>query len=346
MKLNRIVATSAVTLAFVSFATAQQEGVPPVAEEMAMLDIMVGNWEGAGVVRMAPGEPEMSWTSVSTAELVLDGHFMTDSMKIEVEGLPVPMIFHSLNGWDNARQRFVSFGVGNTGEAMETTMRFAGNKVITVGGGMEDGHVVSDHWVTEYDGDEMRFIGHRSVDGGPFFVHVEGRATRGGDGCTVGPESADYAMSPPNEHLKGLAPTIGTWNVTGEWKPMANTEPMMITGQDVTEAIVGGHALRTTTKGQGGSMRYEAMSFMTWSAEENCLVSVGCDNMGEYHMAKCWVTGDTAVMVTAGAMQGMPMANRSTLEMSANEMKWTGHASLGTDAPYEAFTGTLTRVDR
>jgi hypothetical protein len=81
-------------------------------------------------------------------------------------------------------------------------------------------------------------------------------------------------------------------------------------------------------------------------ANENCLVSVGCNNMGEYNMSKCWIEGDHVVMVGAGAFQARPTAMRSTLRMSADEFEWTGHAVQGTDDPYKAFTGTLKRVGR
>ena len=336
---------AAFAMAVTTGAAVAQQGMPTVAPEMTHFEQMLGDWEGSGVVRMAPDAPAMPWTSTSTTEKVLDGHFVVDSMRIDIEGLPVPMMFHSINGWDAVAERFVTFGIGNNGDAKETTMHFVGNKAITTGIMVEDGHVVSDHWVTEYHGDHMHFSGRRSVDGGPFFVHVEGSAKRGGDGFKIGPETAAQAMAPPSESMKALMPMVGTWDVKGEWKPAADAGGMAITGKDVVEVVAGGHALRTTTKGQGGPMIYEAIGFLTWCPAKNSLVMVVANNMGQYHMSQCWASGEAVVMVASGAMDGKPSAVRSTLTMDGDEMTWRNFAAQGTDAPYEAFTSTMTRME-
>ena len=344
MRAPRIIV--AIAFAFIPVAAAvAQEGAPPVAKEMARFKPLIGNWEGSGTVRPAPGAPEMPWTSVSTTESVLGGHFVMDHMKIDVEGMPVPIIFNSVSGWDPVREQYVSFETSNMGGAGESTMHFAGNKVISASSGIEDGAVVADIWVTEFEGDAVRFTGHRSIEGGPLFVFVEGTQQRGGPGFSVGPETASTTMAPPIEQMSPLAALAGTWDLEGKWKPRGGAEAIAISGRETTEPILGGHALRSHTTGQGGGVDYEGFGFMAWCPAENCIMSVGYDNMGEYHKAKCWVEGDHLVAVSAGAYQGRPTASRGMMKLSPDVLTWKGHAMAGAEEPFLSFEGVWTRAE-
>ena len=86
-----------------SVAAAQE--APPVAKQMSKCEALVGNWEGSGFVRAMPGMPEMPWTSTTTVKKILDGHFIIDQTKIEIEGMPVPLVMTSVTGWDSANCR-------------------------------------------------------------------------------------------------------------------------------------------------------------------------------------------------------------------------------------------------
>lgn len=82
---------------------------------------LAGKWEIAGKWRMGPEAPWQESRSTAEAEWILGGRFLQQKVKGEpMPPMPEPFEGLGIVGYDNAKQRYVSFWIDNFGTMMLT----------------------------------------------------------------------------------------------------------------------------------------------------------------------------------------------------------------------------------
>ena len=330
-----------------------QEDLPAPAPQLKKLDVTLGNWEGSGTIRMEPEGPKLPWTSKSTARKILGGHFIQEDMTITTAPGAPPIVFRSVMGWDRNRKCYVSFSGGNEGSyGLQPFYFTAAGKMVSGQTKIEKGHVVCERWVSEYGKEECRFSGERSVDGGPFFVFLEGSTKRGGDGFHAPPEIQPEAMEPPSDKVKAFAPLAGVWDFKGWMKAMPDAPRTEIAGTETVLEVLGGHVYRVHVQGkpfQPGGPGYEAESYLGWDPTVNGLQTIGFNNMGEIWTSRMYGQGkNKLVYFHSGVMHGVPMTTRGCMNIVENGDRIEMHSDtlMGEHSPMRTFEGTFTRAKK
>jgi hypothetical protein len=336
-----------VILALGLMAAAQMQGPPP---EMKKFDVMLGNWEGTGTAKMVPDQPAGEWTAVSTIKKIMGGHFVQENVRIDIGPDMPQMIFYSVYSWDPAAKRYMCFMCGNMGAFTSLPVYWTEDgKLVNGGVATEHGNVMTDRAVTEFSDDEVRFKCLRAAGSGEFYVCLQGSMKRGGPGFAVTGETAGVSLSPPDEHVKAVAPMAGNWSFKGRMKMMSGSPWMDISGQEAIEPILGGHVYVSRVTGDPipDMPRYEGLSFTGWDEQANCLKTFGFCTMGDAHGVNVYPKGDKRLIFTNSAVyHGHPMVQRMVLEISddGNGMKiWSDSITADGD-PERCFEGTYTKT--
>jgi len=120
---------------------------------MKKFDIMIGSWEGSGTYRETADGEAHEWTSVQTVTRILNGHAVQEDLRIDTE-MPVPIVYRSIHAWDPGEKRYLSIGMGNTGEGSTSELYWIDDHTLT--GSMiekKKGNVVTSRWVVTYEKD-------------------------------------------------------------------------------------------------------------------------------------------------------------------------------------------------
>lgn len=327
-------------------AVAQADGdtkmpLPPPAKEMAKLDPLLGHWSGKGVAIMTDGGEEMPWTSTSTVKKILGGHFLEETVLIEM-GMPVPMMFRTVYAWDHERKCYTAFGCGNMGSAGKSDMFWSPDgKMVQSKISMEGEDVVTERWVTEIDDDELSFVGYRAVNGGASFVHVKGTMKRKDKQTTLPAGSAKMAMSPASEELTPCHEMAGTWNYEGWVIPMPGAPKMEIEGIETVETILGGHTVMSVVDDKPTG--YKAMSYMYWDDRSKTIKVFGVNNMGEVHDGSAYFSDGEMLMGHAGKMRGQFMVGENRMTIGEDKIDMVGRIIVDGKL-IESMKMTMTRA--
>lgn len=310
-------------------ATIAAQGMPKPSQEMTKYDAMLGNWTGSGTTSMAEGEEGMPWTLTSTGKKILGGFAVQVDTKLDV-GMPTPLAMREIYYYDAERKRHSMFRCSNHGGAMTSDVDWQGHKLIAHTRALHNGMLQNLCWVIDHRGDEQRLVGYASMDGKPFFTHVEGTMKRGGDGCDFATDSTDEAMVPAGDHLAPVMRLKGRWQYTG-WVDMPGTGKQAIGGTEHVRSAFGGHVLEARVIDD--KTPYRGHSYQYWSDTDNCIKMFGLNNFGEAHSATVYPDDDGLAIVFAGRSHGTVMAGRHVSRFEGAD-KIVGHttALIGDEA--------------
>lgn len=339
-----------------------QEGLPAQgkpAPQLKKLAPMVGHWTGKGTATMAPGQPDMSWTSTSQARWVLDGHFIQDDVEIRFPGMPSALKMRSYYGWDRENECYVAIGMGNTGTVEVAKMHWTDDHTtVTASSKMENGVLTVDRWVTKVESDKVSFSGTRLLGSDSPFVHVQGVNVRSEQGSTIDAAATDASAGGVNmfagafvaEQMPKLEGMVGKYTFQGSMIMAPGTPEMKISGKETVamgfdNSVLVMHTIGDPVVGMGDHT-YEAYAFMAYDETRQCYLAASVTNMGEVHHSE-WRLHDEDTMIgtMAGKMQGKYTVARTTLELddSGAMTKIISESMAGADKPVVAFRGTYAK---
>ena len=80
--------------------------MPSPPKELQKFERLIGTWTGKGMAVMAPGAPEMPWTSKSMIRKVLNGFFLQEDTVIEA-GPNMTLVFRTFYGFDTQNKKYM-----------------------------------------------------------------------------------------------------------------------------------------------------------------------------------------------------------------------------------------------
>lgn len=326
----------------------ESEWAPKPPAELQKLAPMVGTWEGSGTYRMAPDAPEAKWTSISSFEWVLGGHWMREDAAIQLADVPTKLCMTTFYGWDAELQRYVSVGISNTGDAELHEVHFQDGALVTVSTGLEMGAPKLERWVSTYKDGTSQVEGHAATGTGALFTHVKGASKRTSEKPTK-VERVDAPLMPElagkggKEHARLLA-AAGDYSFTG-WMVMPGMpDKMEIAGRESLHPIYGGTALEFRTESEPAGM-YEAYAWMVWNEREKCYDFVMVNSMGQSGQQRCHLIGNACVYTSAMTYMGEPSVSRAilTIREDGSFGDFDSHSIAGTSAPVHNFHARYSR---
>jgi len=319
---------------------------PPPSPKLKAFDGLVGYWEGKGEVVQMQGQPATPWTATIAFQPILDGYFFQEDVEVQV-GAPTPLQMRTIYGWDAENERYVAFGLGNTGESHYGTADFPEPGVMVTGhAGPMQGTFGVNRVVWRFGDGKMRFHADRANGAGAFFVEVQGAFQRI-DAAPKSAAEASFVGVPIATQITKLAPRLtGTYSIRGAMRMTPDMPEMKITGTETIALAFGGHAVTMVVEGNAdGGPPYVGHNYMVWNAADSCYDFVGFDNMGMCGKMSAWmVDADTIVAVHGGKEMGQPVAARATMKIGkAGLASWTNHSIVGAAEPMQSFHATYTR---
>ena len=351
--MKRTLARAVLLVLLISSPVASRAQPLPPPEELSELDVLLGNWKGAGVFRETPGAPEARWTAVSTGRKVLSGHAIQVDERIDLgPESPAPLIFRTIYAFDRETSGFRFLTLSNMeGGGVERLHRGADGRIVGSTTMVKDGQAITDQWVFKPAKDRQTIRMLRSVGGGEFYVHVEGSYERGDEAFDAAEGTAGAALAPPAADMRALEPRIGAWRVTGSFKMSAEAPALPISGRETIRSILGGHVQLATIAGDptgDAAEAYAAEHYTYWDPREKRYSSVGFDNHGGFESGAGYLLDKNRfVAIGAQTYMGVPQATRTILEWSEETRTVTivSHALAGAGAPYQAFEGKLEKAE-
>jgi hypothetical protein len=330
---------------------AQDMEMPQPAKELVRFERMVGEWNGRGTSRSAPGAPEAPWTGTLSFRKTLDGFFYEEDLTVDFgAAMPTPLQMKQIVGWDAEHQKYVKYIVSNAG----------------------DGHAVDLHWLdadthielhryldprgqpalsrgtTRFVADGFTYTSEGCSGGGEFFAHVEGKFTRADGGAAAKILEASFMDAEPAPQLGKASKMVGKWKVAGTMVMAPGMPEMAIGGIETIAPIWGGTVLQSTIVGDADAQSgfvYRSIGFVIFNRERGCLQNLMADNMGVCGAADCRFEGKDLVVTGASPMMGKPAAQRAVIEFGDDGIsRVTSHVLFGTAAPLKNFEATYTRA--
>lgn len=327
---------------------AQDDPVAPSPPaELKKFERLLGTWAGTGTATMAPGMDPSGWTSRSHIKKAMGGFFLEENTVIDVgEGMP-SFVFRSFMGYDSMHRKYLTVTVGNMGGASISEGHWVDdNTLVSVESGMEDGAFAVDHWVTTLGTDTYSFVGHRSVDGGEFFVYVQGEMKRIDEPFEVPSSESTPAFGPVGAEMQKLNRMAGHYRLAGKMQMAPDAPSMDISAAEWLVPIFGGTALQATVVGDPipGLGAYEGWAVFSWDEERRCYASMFVNNMGEIGEGEMRWVGDQLVTTAAHLRMDLPSVARGviTLDEQGAIIKMSAHSMIGAHAPGLDFEATYT----
>jgi hypothetical protein len=331
---------------------AQDSDLAPVpAAELQKFAPMVGTWEGSGTFRMAPDAAEEKWTSATSFEWILGGHFLREDMAIQLAEIPTKLCMSTIYGWDAENQRYVAVGISNTGDAELSEVYFHEGALVTLKSGLEMGAPSLERWVTRYKDGVSKTEGQTATGVGPLFTYVKGGSKRTSEKPSK-IERADAPLMPEyagmvGDHHKKLSSAAGDYTFTG-WMIMPGMpEKMEIAGRESFRPIYGGMVLEFHTESEPVGM-YEAYGWMAWNEDRSCYDMVMVNSMGQAGHQLCHIVGGTWVFTGAANSAGEPTVSRGLLRIREDGSfgDFDSHTISGKSDPVHNFHAKYARKEK
>lgn len=339
--------TLVLTLCALAAPLAAQEAPEP-SPKLSAFEPLVGTWTGKGTANHDEGQPAGEWTATVEFQPILDGFFFQEDTIVEI-GAPTPLQMRTVFGWDSEKERYVSFGAGNTGESYYTTVYFPDAKTLVVDrAGQEQGQPVVSRNTWKIGDKNLTYIAQRAVGTGKWHTMVEGTFERASNTNRKNFTEASFIETPVDANLEKLSKRIaGTYEVTGTMKMMPDMPEMKITGTEAVRRMFGGHAIHSHIEGEtaGEEGKYLADGYITWNPVEKCYDAVFFDNMGMVGESQMRFAGDDELIGTsAGTMMQTPVVCRTTMTLGENGIETvTATSIVGSGEPYDSFQATYKR---
>lgn len=315
-----------ISLAPVATVAAQEGEMPTPAAELAKFKPLIGSWSGTGKATMAPGAPEMTWTSASTYKWVLADHFVQEDTKVTFAGGAMPaMIFRTFWGWDRNENKYVSYSIGNSGEMQAAaTVAWTGSTLVSFSAMVEETGPSFHRSAVTVTGDSAKFNVQVANGAGPFNTMVEGELKKAESGYAI--SDAELKASMPgfapevSAEMKKIASICGSYSMKGNMVPAPGAPPMDISAKESIQPIFGGAILEMRVHGDpiGGEdgFRYEGLVFLGWNAKSGCYDEMYMNNVGDtMSMELRWVDDKHLVSMQAGLQYGTPVASQASVRL-------------------------------
>lgn len=341
----------AALVAFVVPALAQDMERPSPSPKLKAFEPFTGSWTGKGTVTPQEGADPMPWTATTVMKPVLDGFFFQDDSKIEMPGMPTPLGMRTVYGWDAENERYVAYGVGNTGEGEMATVHFPDPRTMVMGSaGLRMGQYTVSRAVWKIDGDTSTFVSERANDAGDWYVEVEGTFERGDATAPASVQVVDASFMdvPVHEQTSRLADALsGKYAIQGSMTIAPGMPETKIRGTEAIGPAFGGHVVFSRVEGfaEGDDHPYVGETYMTWNAVDQSYDLVMFDNMGMVGAGQLRFVDDaTLVGVFAGPMMGTPSVQRSVTRIGENGVTGAvSHSIVGAHEPMKSFEAKYTR---
>lgn len=336
---------SAAVVASVLAACVQAQMEP--AKELARFDPLLGNWEGSGTATGSAGK-QTKWTSKATVQKILGGHYVQDDTRVDLEDMPVPLVFRTVFAWNAAEQRYTEMSLGNTGETKSADVHWTEDGgLIGTGTAVAEGRPVVSRSVTKLTGkDTFEFRMDQAVGTGEFERKVSGTYKRGGAGFNAGETCAPVA--PPSGELKKFDAYLGEWSLKGSFSMTPGAEMMPFSGRESVKMIFGGHTQFATMKGDDipGMPAWEGHWYLAYDPGSRTCRAFMFDNMGNAQSEAMFAAGKNRYIgVASGWMEGRPQASRSVTEVAKDRIRATSHRLADDHAPEKCFEGEWARIE-
>ncbi len=336
---------------------AQEMGIPKPAQELGAFKKLIGHWQGSGTTTMAPGAPPGKWTSKSTFQFVLDGHFLREDVRVDFEGGAMPtMLFRSYYGWDRNNKQLVSYTIGSTGdlEISSSVTWPDANTLIILCTIVKDGEPIIQRSVMTFSGDEYTLKMQTARGASDLQTWGEGKIKRAESGYTISDEELKQGMVAASEGMQKLHSICGSYTMKGEMVPAPGAPTMTITSKETIQPCFNGSVLQFWVKGDPmpgdtTGFRYEGLAFLVWDAHKECYNEVYLNNMGESSIVELrWIGEKSLVSTRSGVQYGLPTVSRATLELNdAGAIQKVSMDSMNSNhGVVRAFMGEYTKTDK
>lgn len=322
----------------------EELGMPSPASELARFAPLLGHWSGSGTVNMAPGMPPSAWTSKSTVQWVLDGHFLQEEMRIDIEGMGAPIVMRSFYGWDASQNRYVAFEVWNSGEVNTADqVSWTGDgALVSVSLSTQDGTSVLQRSITRITPEGVHYTMQVARGGGELTTLVDGMLRRSETPYSINSSEWQSLMGEVPEGMRRLHRMQGRYTMTGSMTPAPGAPALDIAAEEILEPVFGGAVMRMHVIGAplpGAGFQYEALGYRGWNAECDCYTEIYLANTGEAVSQELRWMGDAQLITVGSFLQsGQPQARRSTVMLDeTGGLKTVSADMLGT-------SGTVQRV--
>lgn len=353
--MKKLVAVAALVSSFMlPLCVEAQMGIPQPAPELKKFERLIGNWEGSGTVTMSKGAEPTPWTCASTCQWVLDGHFLSEEMRIDFPEGNMPTLYYvNYYGWDANAQQYVAYEVANTGEVdtYEHVAWTEDDTLVLITTAVSEGTPAIERTVCRFTDGGWNFDWEIASGANPMTTVVTGTLKPAEEGFSLGEKEFAAGMVPVMPPMRKLGGMAGTYELTGQMIPAPGMPTMPISGTEVFDPVFGGSVMRMRVTGDpmpGGesSFQYQAVGFMSWNATKECYTEVYLSNMGESGYQELrWVEDDKLVTTQADMEFGNPVARRGTIKVDdtgAITKVSMERMSAGHDLE-KAFVGEYTR---
>lgn len=324
-----------------------QEYDPRPAPQLAKLQELVGDWQGAGKMTEPTGQ-ETPWTANISYRWALGGHFLQEDFAVRMEGLDLPMVMRSYYGWDRERGRYVAAMINSNGRARLNEVRILPDGTLTtLQRHHEHGIAFQERARVSVDGDRMRMRVDMLMPEGDSVQVIDGALERGGERFDGDWSVAAWMGAVPNESMKKLAKMAGSYETEGEMVMAPGMPTTAITGTDKWEMVFGGVAMHWRTDGQaaGAPDAYESHALWGWDPHDQCMNTVFVDSMGQVGQMQCrWFDGKL-ISTMDGTQMGQPTTQRYVIyvDEEGRAQRCTGHVTFGATDPFLSFRASYKR---
>lgn len=339
----------AATLAALTAVTLVAQEPPAPNPQVLRIAKAAGSWQGEGTWRETADSEPSPWTATMRVEPILGGHFVREDMRISV-GMPTPIAYTTIYGWDADRERVYAVSFSNLPVApMRMEVHWAGPKtMLAIGTGMAEGTPMVGRAMWRMNGAAIEYRHEAGKGDAAWFTEIEGAFQKTEEKLDMGDVDSFMSM-PVSPQMAKLSRLLGRWQLQGDMRMPGMPEAMPVRGTETIQSMFGGHLVAGVAKSDpmpDGSV-WEGLSFFAWDADTSRYRLFMCDNSGDGSFVPTWWQGEDAlVSIDARMMMGQPAVNRTVTRFDDGGM--TGFESwmiAGTDEPMQSFRATYRRVD-
>jgi hypothetical protein len=331
---------------------AAAQGMPKPAPELKKLVHMIGSWTGKGDSYEGPGKPSMPWTAEMDFRWGYDGHWVVENSRIIFGGDQPDLHFRAFWGWDRENKRYVTLGMNNMGEIIQSEFRLKEDgTLIWINDRMQMGQRHVSRSIAQFGKEKGAFRMYEAVDDEKEFLHVEGEYVRSKQELTIPMVKQTFPFPLPTKQVDKIAGMCGSYTMKGEWSQAPGAPAMPISGTERIHKVYGGLMLAFESRGDempGMDWRYEGFAAMGWDANRNCYSMIYVNNMGQHNLSRATYDPSSrkVVFVDSGFMEGKLSSTRNILELGEDGtiLRCKADALSGVHEAFVPFTAVYERI--
>ena len=342
--------------------TRSQEGAaaaPQPSAQMQKYEPLLGTWQGSGTAA-GPAGDQSEWDATIAFRKIMGGHFVQEDVTVTAEGMPSPLVFRTLHGYDRENQRYLALGVGNDGEIGSHEIAWLDDQTMAFTGSSFDaeGQPRVFRTVSKLSGDSMSYRQEGARGTGPWSTLIEGNFSKiskigkqGGKPADADAAAVDAAFggAQPNAPMQRLQRLAGTWKIEGRMRPTPQAEWVPITGTETISPMFGGLLLKGEIHGEspGSDQAYHGTWYIGWDAHERRYRELFASSMGEIGSSHGeWIDDTHYVGMSANRHMGKPTVGRGLLRVDAQgkPVEYTHHVISGAEPPAQTFEAKYSKA--